>query len=99
MVNIPACMSVLTRTQTQCQEVLLIIVLLHSTMLKLTAMDWLVHLTTHRKNSPVQFVPSKEYTTNLRQHAHANAEYIFVCLNTMIVLRTMPFEIDVMIQI
>jgi len=28
-------------------------------MLKLTAMEWLVHLTTHRKNSPVQFVPNK----------------------------------------
>jgi len=33
--------------------------------LKLTAMDWLVHLTTHRKNSPVQFVPNKfEATTH-----------------------------------
>ena len=28
-------------------------------MLKLTAMEWLVHLMTHRKNSPVQFVPNK----------------------------------------
>jgi len=27
-------------------------------MLKLTAMERLVHLMTHRKNSPVQFVPS-----------------------------------------
>ena len=35
------------------------------TMLKLTAMEWLVHLTTHRKNSPVQFVPNKVETTTL----------------------------------
>jgi len=41
----------------------------YSTMLKLTAMEWLVHLTTDRKNSPVQFVPNKIETT-----IHANAE-------------------------
>jgi len=56
-------MSVFTGTQTEYQGVLLILILLYSTMLKLTAMDWLVHHMIHRKNSPVQFVPSKEYTT------------------------------------
>ena len=56
-------MSVLTRIQTQYQEVLPILNLPSSTMLKLTAMEWLVHLPTQRKNSPVQFVPSKVETT------------------------------------
>jgi len=51
------------RVQTQYQEVLLIPVVPCSTMLKLTAMEWLVHLTTHRKNSTVQFVPNKVETT------------------------------------
>ena len=43
------CMSVLTRTQTQYQELLPVLILPCSTVLKLTAMEWLVHLTTHGK--------------------------------------------------
>jgi len=62
MTTIAPCMSVLTRTQTQCQELLPIPMVPCSTMLKLTAMEWLVHLTTHRKNSPVQFVPNKDFS-------------------------------------
>ena len=54
-------MSVLTRTQTQYQAVLLILTVLCFTMLKPTAMECSVHLTMRRKNSPVQFVPNREY--------------------------------------
>ena len=55
------CMSVLTRTQTQCQAVLLILMVLCFTMLKPAAMECCVHLMIRRKNSPVQFVPNKKY--------------------------------------
>ena len=51
-------------------------------MLKLTAMEWLVHLTTHRKNSPVQFVPNKIETLT-----HTNAECSFSALQLSIKLR------------
>ena len=47
------CMSVLIRTQTQCQAVLLILMVLCFTMLKL---ECCAHLMIHRKNLPVQFV-------------------------------------------
>jgi len=33
-------------------------------LVELTTMEWLVHLTTHRKNSPVQFVPNRFETKN-----------------------------------
>jgi len=63
LATVAPCMSVLTRTQTQYQELLPVMIPPCSTMLKLTAMEWLVHLTTHRKNSPVQFVPNNFETT------------------------------------
>ena len=65
IIIIQPCMSVLTRTLTQYQGVLPVLRVPCSTTLKLTAMEWLVHLTTHRKNSPVQFVPNKEYTAKI----------------------------------
>ena len=54
------CTSVLTRTQTLYQEVLPIPMVPCSTMLRQAAVEWLVYLMTHSKNSPVQFVPNKE---------------------------------------
>ena len=49
-----------TKVRIQYQQVFPIPMEPCSTTLKLAAMEWLAHLTTYRKNSPVQFVPSKE---------------------------------------
>ena len=50
------CMSVLTRTQTQCQAVLLIQMVPCFYMSKPIAMECCAHLTIHKKNLPVLFV-------------------------------------------
>ena len=55
------CMSVLTRTQTQCQVVFLVLMVLCFIMLKPTAVECCVHLMIHRKNLPVLFVPSRRH--------------------------------------
>ena len=66
MTTLASCMSVLTRTQTQCQAVLLIQMVLCFTMLKPAAMECCAHLMIHRKNLPVQCVPNRRYYTFLQ---------------------------------
>jgi len=57
--TIVPCLSVSTRTQTLFQEVLQILGVQYSTMLKPAVMECLVHLMTPRRNWHVQFVPNK----------------------------------------
>ena len=93
MTAIPPCMNVLTKTQTQCQGVLLVLMVLCFTMLKPTAMECCVHLMIHRKNSPVRFVLTRRYYfaktihANFGQHyVHAKAECIEFLLTVLDIL-------------
>jgi len=53
-------------TQTQYQGVLPILMVPCSTMMKLTAMEWLAHLTIWRKNSPVQFSSKEKHGSTIK---------------------------------
>ena len=81
---------VLTKSQTQCLAMPLILMVLCFTMLKPAAMECCAHLMIHRKNSPVQFVPNRgHYFVKIihanfgQQYIHAKAEcieFLLLCL-------------------